>query len=106
MRVDMAELVTAAVGRQEATAVDPVNQIRAMEANAQEKSGGESQVANSGPKRLSVVADGNKLIYRIVDEVTGEVVRQLPSEEMIRVAHNLEDLVRSEQAKKNLDVQS
>lgn len=34
----------------------------------------------------------DRSIITVVDKNTGEVVRQLPSDEMIRVAHNLESL--------------
>ena len=34
----------------------------------------------------------DRSIITVVDEKTGEVVRQLPSEEMLQVAHNIESL--------------
>lgn len=34
----------------------------------------------------------DRSIITVVDEKTGKVVRQLPSEEMLRVAHNIESL--------------
>jgi len=34
----------------------------------------------------------DRSIITVVDEKTGEVVRQLPSEEMLQVAHNIENL--------------
>ena len=38
------------------------------------------------------------MIYRFVDKQTGDVVRQVPSEEMLRVVRNLQDLLRRQAA--------
>jgi len=42
--------------------------------------------------RFRVDETTDRSIITVVDEKTGEVVRQLPSEEMLQVAHNIESL--------------
>jgi flagellar protein FlaG len=42
--------------------------------------------------RFRVDETTDRSIITVVDEKTGKVVRQLPSEEMLRVAHNIESL--------------
>ncbi len=44
------------------------------------------------PNKLQFTVDSvsNKILVVVTDEVTGEVVRQVPAEALLRVAHNLE----------------
>ena len=50
---------------------------------------------------FSVDKDSDRLVVKVVDSETQEVIRQIPSEEMLRIAKNLdsaESLILSEQA--------
>jgi uncharacterized FlaG/YvyC family protein len=58
------------------------------------------------PSQLSVSLDDKQnVIYRFTDPVNGEVVRQVPPEEILRIVRNIEDLLReSEQPVQKLKV--
>ena len=50
---------------------------------------------------FSIDEDSDRLVVKVVDSETQEVIRQIPSEEMLRIAKNLdsaESLILSEQA--------
>jgi flagellar protein FlaG len=50
----------------------------------------ESIDLNPNKLQFSVDSVSNKIMVVVTDEVTGEVVRQVPAEALLRVAHNLE----------------
>jgi|GEM_PF-993784 len=50
----------------------------------------ESIDLNPNKLQFSVDSVSNKVMVVVTDEVTGEVVRQVPAEALLRVAHNLE----------------
>jgi uncharacterized FlaG/YvyC family protein len=62
------------------------------------------QAAPNGRGETVWLEKEKRQVYRIVDERNGEVVCQVPSDEVLRVARNLEDLARTEQ--KTLDIKS
>ena len=51
-----------------------------------------NESADINPNRLKFSVDSvsNKVLVVVTDEVTGEVVRQVPAEAVLRVAHNIE----------------
>jgi len=50
-------------------------------------------------RRLSIrLEDNKKVVYQIVDEKTGEVVREVPPEEIRRTARRIAELQRSYEA--------
>ena len=54
------------------------------------------RLAEPPQRSLSIRVDENKMVvYQIIDERTGEVVRQIPPEEVRRAAHDIAELVRS-----------
>jgi len=57
----------------------------------------EQAPAEALPQRsLSILVDENKqIVYRIIDERSGELVRQIPPEEVRRASRNIAALVRS-----------
>lgn len=50
----------------------------------------ESSDLNPNRLQFSVDSVSNKVLVIVTDEVTGEVVRQVPAEAVLRVAHNIE----------------
>jgi flagellar protein FlaG len=50
----------------------------------------ESADINPNKLHFSIDSISNKVLVVVTDEVTGEVVRQVPAEALLRVAHNLE----------------
>jgi flagellar protein FlaG len=50
----------------------------------------ESIDLNPNKLQFSVDSVSNKILVVVTDEITGEVVRQVPAEALLRVAHNLE----------------
>lgn len=63
------------------------------------------QAAPNGRGETVWLENEKRQVYRIVDQKSGEVVCQVPSDEVLRVARNLEDLFSSEK-KQELDVKS
>ncbi len=58
---------------------------------------------------LSIHVDGDqRVVYRVIDEKTGSVVRQMPPEEVLRVARSVADLLRSPEFRRHvgLDIES
>ena len=57
---------------------------------------------------LSIRVDENRRIfYQVIDEKTGQVVRQIPPEEVRRAAQHISELLRSqEEQKRQVDVSS
>lgn len=44
---------------------------------------------------VSVILDEyNKTVYRFVDKTTGELVQQVPPEELLKVMHNIEEMLK------------
>lgn len=50
----------------------------------------ESAKMNTNKLQFSVDSVSNKVMVVVTDEVTGETVRQVPAEVILRVAHNIE----------------
>jgi hypothetical protein len=46
-----------------------------------------------------------RAVFRVLNEQTGEVISQLPSDEVLRVSRNIDELVQ-EDAKKNVDLET
>jgi hypothetical protein len=59
------------------------------------------------PQRsLSIRMDEDKrILYQIIDQKTGEVVRQVPPEEVRRAAHNIAELVRVSEARRKHQIE-
>ncbi len=54
------------------------------------------RLGESPERSLSIRVDGDKrVVYQVIDERTGEVIRQIPPKEVRRAAHNIAELVRS-----------
>ncbi len=62
------------------------------------------QAAPNGRGETVWLEQEKRQVFRILDQQTGDVVCQVPSEEVLRVSRNLEDLV--EEKKQNLDIRS
>lgn len=62
------------------------------------------QVAPNGRGETVWLEDQKREVFRIIDDQNGQVVCQVPSDEVLRVSRNLEDLLKADE--KNLDVKS
>jgi uncharacterized FlaG/YvyC family protein len=62
------------------------------------------QAAPNGRGETVWLDDQQREVFRIVDDRSGRVVCQVPSEEVLRVSRNLEDLLVAEE--KSLDIKS
>ncbi len=52
----------------------------------------------SSPDPLSVVVEmqsGNRLVYKFIDQANGEVIQQIPSETMLRMAEAIESTLKA-----------
>jgi len=47
---------------------------------------------NPNKLQFSVDSVSNRIMVVVTDEVTGETVRQVPAEALLRIAHNIEDM--------------
>ena len=57
------------------------------------------------PERVSVSVDETReLVYKFVDARTGEVLSQIPPEEVLRIVRGIQDLLRAEELRKDQGV--
>jgi hypothetical protein len=59
------------------------------------------------PHRLATIAwvdGGKKLVYQVRDAASGDVICQIPSDEMLRVSRNIAYLLEQEQARPRVDL--
>jgi uncharacterized FlaG/YvyC family protein len=47
----------------------------------------------------------NRIIYRILDKETGDLIQQIPPEQLLEMARSIQDLLQAEQSR-HLDVRS
>jgi flagellar protein FlaG len=68
------------------------NEIEKVQESLREAIRTLNESADINPNRLKFSVDSvsNKVLVVVTDEVTGEVVRQVPAEAVLRVAHNIE----------------
>lgn len=53
---------------------------------------------NSSPSPLSVVVEvqnGDRMVYKFIDQASGEVVQQIPSEAMLRMAEAISSILQT-----------
>jgi len=62
------------------------------------------QAAPNGRGETVWLQNEKRQVFRIVDQRSGEVVCQVPSDEVLRVSRNLEEMLTTEQ--KSLDIKS
>jgi uncharacterized FlaG/YvyC family protein len=62
------------------------------------------QQQDRGETRAEWLAEAKQTVYRVMDTETGEVIQQIPSDEVMRVARNLEKFLTSSDSE--FDVQS
>ena len=62
--------------------------------------------STQAPEReVDVVLDDNQVrVYRFIDKQTGEVIVQLPPEEMLRVMRNIKEMLQAAEGKVDLKV--
>ena|ERR1041385_3430607 len=99
MRIDFTQATQTDLGN---TAPDPVpRKIEAVHDTAQistiQKVASDSSKVKTAipqPNQVNVsVDDKQNVIYRFTDPSNGEVVRQVPPEEILRIMRNIEDLL-------------
>ena len=49
---------------------------------------------------------GNRIIYRILDKETGDLIQQIPPEQLLEIARGIRELLQSRQEHRQLDVQT
>lgn len=59
------------------------------------------------PRIASIVwvDGGKKLVYQVRDAGSGDVICQIPSEEILRVSRNIADLLEQQQARPRVDLE-
>jgi hypothetical protein len=94
-------------------AADPVEVVPVRPASA--GSGGAQPVPESGAeldilpqaRQLQVNAsfgEGNTIIYRILDKNTGDLILQIPPEQLLEIAQSVRELLRYDSPQPSLDV--
>ncbi len=48
----------------------------------------------------------NRIIYRILDKQTGDLIQQIPPEQLLEIARGIQELLQAQQTRPTLDVQS
>ncbi len=48
----------------------------------------------------------NLIIYRILDKETGDLIQQIPPEQLLQIARSIQDLLEADPSRQNLDVRS
>jgi len=70
-----------------------VDQVKAMRKQIEEALAELNQQMKVNGRNLAFSVDdkANRMVIRVTDSVTGEVVRQIPDETVLRIAHSIED---------------
>jgi hypothetical protein len=50
--------------------------------------------------------EANLIIYRILDKQTGDLIQQIPPEQLLRIARSIQELLKVEPAQPTVDVRS
>jgi len=50
--------------------------------------------------------EGNRIIYRIVDQQTGELIQQIPPEQLLAIARSIRQLLQAEEETSRLHISS
>jgi uncharacterized FlaG/YvyC family protein len=61
------------------------------------------------PRHFQVNASfgpANLIIYRILDKETGDLIQQIPPEQLLRIARSVQELLQANQTPPSLDVQT
>jgi FlaG protein len=69
----------------------------------------EVQVKMPEPRQFQVNASfgqANVIIYRILDKATGDLVQQIPPEQLLQIARSIQEMLQAEQSRPSLDVRS
>jgi hypothetical protein len=48
----------------------------------------------------------NLIIYRILDKETGDLIQQIPPEQLLQIARSIQELFQADQTRQKLDVRS
>ena len=68
--------------------------------SANPSSGRRTPVADLPPQReVNVVMEDNHTIYRFLDQQTGDLIQQVPPEELLRVMRTIADLLQQSEQK-------
>ena len=108
MRIDFTQAVTQADLGNVAPSAEPAQRrtntssgaalSQSSEATKSEISSAKTAIPE--PNRLNVsVDDKQNVIYRFTDPSNGEVVRQVPPEQILRIMRNIEDLLHESEQK-------
>ena len=70
-----------------------VDQVKAMRKQIEEALAELNQQMKVNGRNLAFSMDekANRMVIRVTDSVTGEVVRQIPDETVLRIAHSIDD---------------
>ncbi len=49
--------------------------------------------------------EANRIIYRILDKNTGDLIQQIPPEQLLQMARSIRELLQSHQARPRVDLQ-
>ena len=104
MRIDLGQATAAAV--QAEVNSDATRAIQARQRAEVETSSRSARLPDPAPspepqpQLLRVSIDQNRnTIYRFLDEKTGELVRQVPPEEVLRIMRNIEQMLQAAEQK-------
>ena len=84
--------------------------VRSTSASADPKPSSKDALQNLPQARqLQVNAsfgEANLIIYRILDKQTGDLIFQVPPEQLLQIARSVQELLRATQGSPNLDVRT
>lgn len=81
--------------------VRPVQSIEQLATAGRQPNGdaGNSLAARSRHQFSRILNEEDEVVYRVVDEETGQILTQVPSEEVLRVAKRLQQILSDRKAK-------
>ncbi len=86
-------------GRDLATEVQ-VNKLKPEEKSEEEDAFEHSRSLEEG--KLVCLREEKRAVYRVIEAETGEILQQVPSDEVIRVCRNIEEFLISEYSKSDI----
>jgi FlaG protein len=63
--------------------------------------------SSAGTHQVSVsVADGQVFVYRILDEKTGDLIQQIPPDEILRLIRSIQQMLQETERPAGIDIQT
>ena len=93
------------------TSTDPVPPARSAPASSSPTQSAAAEVAQNLPQARQYEVNAsfgqaNLIIYRILDKQTGDLIQQIPPEQLLQIARSIQEMLQAQPGPPSLDVRS